>query len=154
MCFGQNPWEKSPVGQANNAQSHAKKKSHGNRWGRVKSSDLALASKYPLLHHLLQIPIDLELFDGELTSGGRITHDLMTPILYGNGVQHMVTFHKTKLHRSNPIVLGLKWLRDINPNVDWASLSLVFQKERLAGATVMDNQSPQIGYLGGKLMDL
>ena len=28
MCFGQNLWEKSPVGQANNAQSHAKKKSH------------------------------------------------------------------------------------------------------------------------------
>jgi len=45
MCFGQNPWEKSPVGQANNAQSHAKKESHqnpsdshGNRWGRVKPS--------------------------------------------------------------------------------------------------------------------
>jgi len=99
--------------------------------------DLALASKYPLLHCLLQILIDLELFDGELTSGGSITHDLTTPILYASGVQHMVTFHKTKLHCSNPIVLGLKWLRDINPNVDWASLSLVFWKERLSGAIPM-----------------
>jgi len=99
--------------------------------------DLALASKYPLLRHLLQKPIDLELFDGELTSGGSITHDLTTPILYANGVQHMVTFHETKLHHSNPIILGLKWLRDINPDMDWASLSLAFRKERLAGAIPM-----------------
>jgi hypothetical protein len=35
------------------------------------------------------------------------------------------------------MVLGLKWLRDINPDVDWASLSLVFRKERLAGAISM-----------------
>jgi len=99
--------------------------------------DLALASKHPLLRCLLQKPIDLELFNGELTSGGSITHDLTTPILYANGVQHTVTFHETKLHHSNPIVLGLKWLRDINPDIDWASLSLVFQKERLAGAIPM-----------------
>jgi len=99
--------------------------------------DLALASKYPLLRHLLQKLIDLELFDGELTSGGSITHDLMTPILYANGVQHTVTFHETKLHHSNPIVLGLKWLRDIKPDVDWASLSLAFWKERLTGAIPM-----------------
>ena len=99
--------------------------------------DLALASKYPSLHCLLQLPIDLELFDGELTSGGTITHDLTTPILYPNGVQHTVTFHETKLHRSNPIVLGLKWLKDVNPDVDWTSLSLVFRKERLAGAIPM-----------------
>jgi len=79
----------------------------------------------------------VELFNGKLTSGGSITHDLMTPIVYANGVQHTVTFHETKLHCSNPIVLGLKWLRDINPDVDWASLSLVFQKERLAGAIPM-----------------
>jgi len=99
--------------------------------------DLALASKHPLLRRLLQKPIDLEHFDGKLTSGGSITHDLTTPILYANGVQHTVTFHKTKLHHSNPILLGLKWLRDINPDIDWASLSLVFQKERLAGAIPM-----------------
>jgi hypothetical protein len=53
--FWTKPVGKSPVGQANNAQAHAKKKSHrsltdsdrihrnpldshGNRWGRVKSS--------------------------------------------------------------------------------------------------------------------
>jgi len=99
--------------------------------------DLALASKYPSLHCLLQIPLDLEFFDGKLTSGGSITHDLTTPILYPNGVQHMVTFHETKLNHSTPIVLGLKWLRDINPNMDWTSLSLVFQKERLTGAIPM-----------------
>ncbi|KIJ90883.1 hypothetical protein K443DRAFT_59110, partial [Laccaria amethystina LaAM-08-1] len=81
--------------------------------------DSALATQYPSLRRILPTPIDLELFDGELTSGGSITHDLMTPILYSNGVQHTVTFHETKLHRSNPMVLGLKWLRDINPDVDW-----------------------------------
>jgi hypothetical protein len=99
--------------------------------------DSALANQYPSLRRILPTPINLELFDGELTSGGSITHDLTTPILYANGVQHTVTFHETKLHRSNPIVLGLKWLRDINLDVDWASLSLVFQKERLAGAISM-----------------
>jgi len=99
--------------------------------------DPALASKYPFLHHLLQIPVDLELFDSKLTSGGSITHDLTTQILYPNGVQHTVTFYETKLHHSNPIILGLKWLKDINPDMDWTSLSLVFQKERLVGAIPM-----------------
>jgi len=96
--------------------------------GSVNFIDLALASKYPLLHRLLQKPIDLELFDGKLTSGGSITHDLMTPILYANGVQHMVTFHETKLHRSNPIILGLKWLRDIN--LTWIGLHYHWLSER------------------------
>jgi hypothetical protein len=36
--FWTKPVGKSPVGQANNAQSPAKTKSHGNRWGRAKSS--------------------------------------------------------------------------------------------------------------------
>lgn len=88
--------------------------------------DSTLANHFPALRRILPSPIDLELFDGELTSGGSITHELTTPILYPNGVQHTITFHETKLHRSNPLVLGLQWLRDVNPDIDWASLSLIF----------------------------
>jgi hypothetical protein len=67
--FWTKPVGKIPVGQANNAQSHAKKKSHrsptdfigihrnpsdshGNRWGRVKSS------KQGTSHRCCDVPLN------------------------------------------------------------------------------------------------
>ena len=86
--------------------------------------DFSLANTRPDLLCPLDVPLSLELFDGNLTSSGNVTHELRTPLIFDNGVSRVVRFLVTQLHPSAPVVLGLPWLRDENPVIDWPSLTL------------------------------
>jgi hypothetical protein len=82
----------------------------------------------------LPTPIPLELFDGEPTSSGDITHANHTMITFANGLPFPIRLYETKLHPAGPIVLGLPWLWQENPDIDWEVLTLRFRKHKLAAA--------------------
>ena len=62
-------------------------------------------------------PIEVYNVDGTHNEGGDITHTVRTKVLY-EGHTEEATFHVTNLGGSS-IILGLPWLRQHNPEVDW-----------------------------------
>lgn len=76
----------------------------------------------------LEKPIDLYLFDGEPATSGQITHELRTTICFRDGTEHPVRFLVTQLHSSAPIVLGLPWLQEWNPDINWRDMTLNFRE--------------------------
>jgi hypothetical protein len=101
--------------------------------------DIALANSHPEKMEQLGNPIPLKLFDGEYTSAGNITHKFKTNIVLESGEVQHITFLVTKLHPDTPIVLGLPWLREWNPLIDWKNLKISFEKGvQLSGARVKD----------------
>lgn len=75
----------------------------------------------------LSTPILLHLFDGSPTHVGVITHSLSVDILVeGTDYKH-VDFYVTPLHPLAKLVLGLFWLRQENPVINWTSLILTQQ---------------------------
>ncbi|RDB30976.1 hypothetical protein Hypma_000173 [Hypsizygus marmoreus] len=75
----------------------------------------------------LSNPIGLYLFDGQPTSSGTITHQLSTTITLQNHLSHPIQLLPTKLHTSALIILGLPWLREINPSINWQTMMMTFE---------------------------
>ncbi len=67
-------------------------------------------------------PIKLTLFNG--TSAGDITRQVKADLLIGDNKQALV-FEVTKLSNF-PIVLGLPWLKEFNPTINWEEEEIVF----------------------------
>ncbi|KAG6882628.1 hypothetical protein C0992_011168, partial [Termitomyces sp. T32_za158] len=79
-----------------------------------------------LPHQDIAKPLELQLFDGHPAPSGPITKSHSSTLTLDNGLQFPVNFLVTQLHESTPIVLGLPWLRDVNPDIDWATLTMKF----------------------------
>ena len=82
-------------------------------------------------------PIPLSLFDGELSSGGWLTHYISTEIEFEDGTKSLVKFYLTKLHPSAKLVLGFPWLRKANPQIDWAELTYRFSSGITLRASIL-----------------
>ncbi|KAG6893697.1 hypothetical protein C0992_008983, partial [Termitomyces sp. T32_za158] len=84
----------------------------------------------------LDAPIELQLFDGQPTQSGPITHHHVDAITLQNGISFPVDLLVTQLSRATPIILGLPWLREANPDVNWRSMTMTFDTgdERLAAS--------------------
>src|SRR3954447_9436279 len=54
-------------------------------------------------------------------------HFVITPIVFADGTTQRIPFLVTPLDSSAQIVLGLPWLQEYNPIVDWANLTLQFR---------------------------
>ena len=93
--------------------------------------DTSIAEKHPENTMELDSPLRLELFDGQPSSAGEITHLYRDTISFEDGTIQMVTFYVTKLHPTAPIVLGLSWLREVNPIIDWKELTVTFQERNI-----------------------
>ncbi|KAG5335673.1 hypothetical protein C0989_000756 [Termitomyces sp. Mn162] len=91
----------------------------------------SLAALAPYLLRRLSAPIPLKLFDGDPTPTGYITHHLEAWLLI------------TQLPPLTPIVLGLMWLQDVNPDINWKNLTMQFPspKATLAAAIPLCLQS-------------
>ena len=77
----------------------------------------------------------MELFDGQPTSAGEITKSFKDSISFADGTIQTVEFLVTRLHPTAPVVLGLPWLRQFNPEINWTELSLAFGgKTRISAA--------------------
>ena len=99
--------------------------------------DKSLAEKFPQNISNLDTPIPLKLFDGQPTSAGDIEKTFKDTISFADGSIQTVEFLITRLHPTAPIVLGLPWLKEFNPEINWKDLTLMFQgKERISAALV------------------
>ncbi|KAG6875186.1 hypothetical protein C0993_010442 [Termitomyces sp. T159_Od127] len=67
-----------------------------------------------LIHDLLNRSMELQLFDGKPTTAGPITKTHT----HNNGLQFLVHLLVTQLSEVTPIVLGLLWLCNVNPNIN------------------------------------
>lgn len=81
----------------------------------------------------LSSPILLHLFDGSLTHAGVITHSLSVDVSVEGTNYKCVNFYMTPLHPLAKLVLGLFWLRQENPVIDWTSLTLTQQTPATVG---------------------
>ena len=92
----------------------------------------ALAGRLPSGIRKLPNSVDLFLFDGSPAKAGSITDYIETDILFEDGTQHHISALVTNLHKSASIILGLSWLRQYNPIIDWSTLSLKFRSSFLS----------------------
>ena len=99
--------------------------------------DVSIAEKHPENATELESPLVLELFDGQPSSAGEITHLYRDTISFEDGTIQVVTFYITKLHPTAPIVLGLSWLRDVNPIIDWKDLTVTFWEQNIQISAAM-----------------
>ena len=88
--------------------------------------DSTFLSKLALALSRLPIPIKPDLFDGEPTSHGLITHSVSSNLLFSPNCFQVVDLLVTTLHPSASVVLSLPWLRYTNPDVNWTGLQIQF----------------------------
>ncbi|KAG6859564.1 hypothetical protein C0995_007255 [Termitomyces sp. Mi166 len=89
--------------------------------GTFVSSELALLDKE------IGEPIEVQLFDGTPATSGLITHHHSDVISLANSLKFPVNLQVTQLHHAMPIILGLPWLHDANPDIDWKSMTMTFE---------------------------
>ena len=75
--------------------------------------------------HPLKFPCALHVFDGRETISGDVTHYVLIDIITGDHVSSKTPCYVTQLN-SDPLVLGLPWLREHKVLVDCATDCLVF----------------------------
>lgn len=66
-----------------------------------------------------------------------IRYQLITEVIFEDGTTHKRNFLITKLHPKTPIVLGLPWLREYNPRIDWKNLKLSLQDDIMLSAAMV-----------------
>ncbi|KAK4683622.1 hypothetical protein P7C73_g6616, partial [Tremellales sp. Uapishka_1] len=73
-------------------------------------------------------PIELQVIDGRSISSGAITHHTSPVKLSISGHEETISLDITSLG-SYAVILGLPWLSQHNPNIDWAKPSIVFSSQ-------------------------
>src|SRR5271167_3549998 len=69
-------------------------------------------------------PLRLTMADGESSTGGMVTHELMASISIGPH-QESLSFDITKL-QSYPVMLGIPWLKKHDPWIQWSQHRITF----------------------------
>ncbi|KAG6882687.1 hypothetical protein C0992_010953 [Termitomyces sp. T32_za158] len=90
------------------------------------ATETFLSNRLALLHQDIAKPLELQLFDRHPAPSGPITKSHSSTLTLDNGLRFPVNFLVTQLHESTSILLGLPWLRNVNPNIDWATLTMKF----------------------------
>jgi Retrotransposon gag protein len=73
-------------------------------------------------HHCLVTPCPLWLFDGSIAND--LDHIVMLPVTFVDGLWQHIEFIESQLHPSTPVILGLPWLRQANPQISWANMHI------------------------------
>ena len=107
--------------------------------------DRTIAEKFPQNVTELEHPIPLELFDGQPTSAGEITKTYKDTISFIDGTIQTVKFLVTRLHPTAPVVLGLPWLKQFNPDINWSDLSLAFREGNARISAALAENIVQLG---------
>ncbi|KAG5726085.1 hypothetical protein E4T56_gene1635 [Termitomyces sp. T112] len=106
------------------------------------ASSVFISNQLDLRCNDLDKPLKLQLFDGSPATT-RITQYHDNTLTLNNDLQFQARLLVTQLPPSTPIVLGLPWLRDVNPNINWKNLTMQFPgpKASLAAAIHLRFQS-------------
>ncbi|KAG5337095.1 hypothetical protein C0989_010809 [Termitomyces sp. Mn162] len=107
------------------------------------ASSTFVSNQLDLSYDTLDKPLELQLFNGSPALTGVIQYHDSTLTL-DNRLRFQVQLLITQLLESTLIVLGLPWLQDINPNIDWKDLSTQFlgPKASLTAAIPLCLQPP------------
>ena len=85
----------------------------------------SLVSDHQLPVRTLPQPLRLCLFDGSF-SADPIVYEVTLPIRFDHTHTIPITFLVTPLDPDITAVLGISWLRQLNPLIDWASSRIHF----------------------------
>ncbi|KAG5328398.1 hypothetical protein C0989_010483, partial [Termitomyces sp. Mn162] len=89
------------------------------------ASGVFISNQLNLRHNDLDKPLELQLFDGgPITT--RITQYHDNTLTLDNDLQFQARLLVTQLPPLTPIVLGLLWLQDVNPDINWKNLTMQF----------------------------
>ncbi|KAG5348865.1 hypothetical protein C0989_007644 [Termitomyces sp. Mn162] len=112
------------------------------RSARSGASSVFISNQLNLQHNDLDKPLELQLFDGSPATT-RITQYHDNTLTLDNNLQFQARLLVTQLPPSTPIMLGLLWLQDVNPNINWKNLTMQFPgpKASLAAAIHLCLQS-------------
>jgi hypothetical protein len=53
-----------------------------------------------------------------------LNHIVTLPVTFVDGLQQHIEFIKLQLHPSTPVILGLPWLQQANPQISWANMHI------------------------------
>ncbi|KAG5333552.1 hypothetical protein C0989_005453, partial [Termitomyces sp. Mn162] len=106
------------------------------------ASSTFVSNQLGLQHNDLNRPLKLQLFNGS-PAMTRIMQYHNNTLTLDNNLQFQAWLLVTQLPLPTPIVLGLPWLQDINPDIDWKDLTMQFPgpKASLAAAICLRLQS-------------
>lgn len=99
----------------------------------------------PLLH-----PITLYNIDGSLNTAGQITHSARLLSTVDHNHPQLLEYLVTNLGSDN-IILGLPWLRKVNPDIDWKEgrLAIPSTSKTPRSMTIEEVSEPKEGNVGG-----
>ncbi|KAG5348883.1 hypothetical protein C0989_007440 [Termitomyces sp. Mn162] len=89
------------------------------------ASGVFVSNQLDLRHNDLDKPLKLQLFDGSPAMTRIMQYHNNTHTL-DNDLQFQARLLVTQLPPSTPIVLGLPWLQDVNPDINWKNLTMQF----------------------------
>ncbi|KAG5349305.1 hypothetical protein C0989_004755 [Termitomyces sp. Mn162] len=87
------------------------------------ASSTFVSNQLGLWHNDLDRPLELQLFDRS-PAITRITQYHNNTLTLDNDLQFQARLLITQLPPPTPIVLGLLWLQDINPDINWKDLTM------------------------------
>ncbi|KAG5732130.1 hypothetical protein E4T56_gene2160 [Termitomyces sp. T112] len=89
------------------------------------ASSVFISNQLNLRCNDLDKPLELQLFDGS-PAMTRITQYHDNTLTLDNDLQFQAQLLITQLPPLTLIVLGLPWLQDVNPNINWKNLTMQF----------------------------
>ena len=114
------------------------------------ATGLFLDTQYVKKHHMftrpLQHQIKLYNIDGSSNSAGHITHSVRLLTSVDGNPPQLLEYLVTNLGTED-IILGLPWLRQVNPDINWKEGRIMVNTEGTSGMTIKDeppDQPPKI----------
>ena len=90
--------------------------------------DKRICDKHQITTRLAEKPREIYLTDGNLSEMGPITHIAEVPMEIG-GHRELATLQMANL-QNHEIILGILWLIEHNPKIDWKEQKITFDSER------------------------
>ena len=94
------------------------------------ASDSYIDESFLKSHRLQSSPLDepvyLTLFDGKPSSAGPILSQITPDLLFPDGTVTTSPLLVTSIPKSLPIVLGMDWLQEFDPSINWKALTMTF----------------------------
>ena len=102
--------------------------------------DQEFCHKYQIRTTKAKNPREIYLADGEPSSMGPVTHIATVPMDIG-AHREITTFQVAKL-QNHEAILGMPWLKNHNPRIDWGPGKITFDSEKCT--TMCLNESPTV----------
>ncbi|KAG5735475.1 hypothetical protein E4T56_gene11129 [Termitomyces sp. T112] len=100
------------------------------------ASGIFVSNQLGLWCNDLDKPLELQLFDRSPATTRITQYHNNTPTL-DNDLQFQAQLLVTQLPLPTPIVLGLPWLQDVNPDIDWKNLTMQFPSPKASLAATI-----------------